>query len=287
MTFFGARYPIIQAPMAYVQPPSLAAVVSSAGAIGSIAGAPLSPDELRSAIRLVRASTDGPFAVNLFAAPYLRAGQLEVVLEEQPPIFSFTFGVVDPAPLQATGISVLGTATNAEEAAVLEQAGVDAVVAQGLEAGGHRGTFLGSFEESLVPLHDLLRSVDVSVPVVAAGGIVDGEGVRHALDLGAAAAQIGTAFLFAPECGTAPEHLAALRTYDTVVTPAYTGRHMRAARTPLLAELMAGPPPLPYPEQRAAVADRGPVFMGGTSARRARELPAAELVETLAAEAGL
>jgi nitronate monooxygenase len=287
VSFFGARYPIIQAPMANVQRPSLAAVVSNAGAIGSIAGAALSADELRDAIRLVRASTDGPFGVNLFAAPYLRAGQLEVVLEERPPIFSFTFGIVDPAPLQRAGIFVLGTATTAEEGAVLEQTGVDSVVAQGLEAGGHRGTFLGSFEESLVPLDELLRSLDVSVPVVAAGGIVDGEDIRRALDLGAAGVQIGTAFLFTPECGTAPEHLAALRTLDTVVTPAYTGRHMRAARTPLLDELMAGPPPLPYPEQRAAVADRGPVFMGGTSARRARELPAAELVETLAAEAAL
>ena len=248
MSFLGARYPIIQAPMAFVQPPSLAAVVSNAGAIGSIAGAGLSPDELGAAIRLVRAATDEPFAVNLFAPPFMRPGQLEVVLEES---------------------------------------GVNVVVAQGLEAGGHRGTFLGSFEDALVPLDELVASIDVSVPVVAAGGIVDGAGVRRVLDLGAAGAQIGTAFLFTPECGTPREHVEALRTLDTVVTPAYTGRHMRAARTPLLEELMAGPPPLPYPEQRAAVAERGPLFMGGTSARRARELPAAELVETLAAEARL
>jgi nitronate monooxygenase len=287
VSLLGARYPLIQAPMAFVQPPSLAAIVSNAGAIGSIAGAGLSPDELGAAIRLVRAATDEPFAVNLFAPPYLRAGQLEVVLEELPPIFSFTFGIVEPGPLQEAGITVLGTATTAEEAWALEQAGVDAVVAQGLEAGGHRGTFLGSFEDGLVPLDELVASIDVSVPVVAAGGIVDGTGVRRVLDLGAAGAQIGTAFLFTPECGTSPEHLEALRTLDTVVTPAYTGRHMRAARTTLLEALMAGPPPLPYPEQRAAVSDRGPVFMGGTSARRAREVPAAELVETLVAEAGL
>ena len=148
---------------------------------------------------------------------------------------------------------MLGTATTAEEARVLEAAGVDAVVAQGAEAGGHRGTFLGGFEEALVPLAELVpASLDVVVPVVAAGGIVDARRRRAALELGAQAVQVGTAFLFTPECGVPREHLDALRTYDTVVTPAYTGRHMRAARTPVLDELMAGPPPLPFPEQRAA-----------------------------------
>ena len=281
--FFGARYPLIQAPMANVQRPSLAAAVSRAGAIGSIPGAALSPDELRNAIRGVRAVVGSlPFGVNLFAPPYTRDGQLEVVLEERPPVFSFTFGVIDPELLR--GMTVLGTATTAEEARVLEAAGVDAVVAQSAEAGGHRGTFLTSFEEGLVPLGELLGSIDVSVPVVAAGGIVDAAGVRAALDLGAAGVQVGTAFLFTPECGAPPEHLDALRTYDTVVTPAYTGRHMRAARTPVLDELMSGPPPQPYPQQRAESAKRGPLYMGGTNAKRAREMPAAELVESLMGE---
>jgi nitronate monooxygenase len=280
----GARYPIIQAPMASVQPPSLAAAVSRVGGLGSIAGALLSPDELRGAIRSVRAEVDGaPFAVNMFAPPYLGEGLLDVVREERPPVFSFTFGLVEPAPLQEVGIRVLGTATTAEEAAFLEAGGVDAVVAQGAEAGGHRGTFLGSFEDGLVPLAALLSVIDVSVPVVAAGGIVDGADVRRALALGAAGVQVGTAFLFTSECGTPREHLDALRTFDTVVTPAYTGRHMRAARTPLLEELMSGPPPLPFPQQRAAVAHRGPVFMGGTGAKRGRELSVPELIETLAA----
>ncbi len=101
--------------------------------------------------------------------------------------------------------------------------------------------------------------------------------------LGAAAVQVGTAFLFTRECETPPEHLEALRTYDTVVTPAYTGRHMRAANTPVLAELMHGGPPLPFPEQRVVSAERGPLFMGGTNARRAREQTVAELVTELAA----
>jgi nitronate monooxygenase len=280
---FGARYPIIQAPMANAAPPSLAAAVSNAGGLGTIAGAALSADELRAAIRAVQAATDAPFGVNLFAPPYVRDDQLQVVLDERPAVFSFTFGVIDPEPF--AGITVLGTATTPEEARFLEAAGVDAVIAQGAEAGGHRGTFLGDFEEAMIPLAELVASLDVSVPIVAAGGIVDAADVRAAFELGARAVQVGTAFLFTPEAAVPREHLDALRTYDTVVTPAYTGRHMRAARTPLLDELIAGPPPLPFPQQRAAAAERGPVYMGGTSAKRARELPVAELVELLAADA--
>lgn len=285
----GVRFPIVQAPMANVQPPALAAAVAEAGALGSVAGATLRPDELRAAIREVRAATGGAFAVNLFAPPFLRDGQLEVVLEERPPVFSFTFGIVETAPLRDAGVVVLGTATTTVEAVALEQAGVDAVVAQGAEAGGHRGTFLGGVEESLVPLAELVPAVAaaVSVPVVAAGGIVDGAGVAAALDLGAAGAWLGTAFLFARECGTPRRWLDALRTHETVVTDAYTGRAARAARTPFLEQLMGGPPPLPFPEQRRVVAARPDAegfFLGGTAARRARELPAGDLVRTLVAE---
>lgn len=282
----GIRHPLVQAPMANNAPPALAAAVSAAGGLGSIAGAALSPDELRAAMREVREATDGPFAVNLFAAPYLREGALDVVLEERPPVFSFTFGIVDPAPLRTAGIVTLGTATTAPEARALEDAGVDAVVVQGSEAGGHRGSFLGGFP--LVPLAELVPACleAVSVPVVAAGGIVDGRRVAELLELGAAGVSLGTAFLFTPEAGRPREHLEALRTFETVVTDAYTGRPMRAARTPVLEELMAGRPPLPFPEQRAVAADKGPLFMGGTGAAQARELTAAELVELLVEEAG-
>lgn len=281
----GVRFPIVQAPMATNQTAELAAAVSNAGALGSLPGATLSPDELLAAIREVRGATDGAFAVNLFAPPYLRAGALEVVLEERPPVFSFTFGVVDPAPLREAGIVVLGTATSVEEARALADAGVNAVVAQGAEAGGHRGSFLDGFP--LVPLSELVPACveSVPVPVVAAGGIVDGAGVAAALRLGAQGVSLGTAFLFTRECARPREHLEALRTFPTVVTDAYTGRPMRGARTPVLEELMAGPPPLPFPEQRAVSAEKGPVFMGGTSAARGRELGAAELVRTLVAEA--
>jgi nitronate monooxygenase len=281
LSFFGARYPIVQAPMANVQPLSLAAVASAAGALGTVPAAGLSADQARDAIRQVRSLTDAPFAVNVFAPPYLRYDVVDVVLEERPAAFSFTFGLVDPEPFRDAGIVVLGTATTAEEAAALAAAGVDAVVAQGAEAGGHRGTFLGSFEDGLVPLDELLASISVSPPVIAAGGIVTAADVQRVRSLGAAGVQVGTAFLFTHEAGTAREHLDALRTYDTVVTPAYTGRHMRAARTPVLEELMRGEP-LPYPEQRAVSAKRGPVFMGGTNARAAREQSVAELVSELA-----
>jgi nitronate monooxygenase len=285
LDLLGVRYPLVQAPMANNAPPALAAAVSAAGALGSIAGAGLSPDELRAAIREVREATDRPFAVNLFAPPYLGEGTLEVVLEERPRVFSFTFGIVDPVPLRERGIVTLGTATTAEEAQALEQAGVDAVVAQGAEAGGHRGSFLGGFP--LVPLAELVPAcVDaVSVPIIAAGGIMEGAEVAEMLRLGAAGVSLGTAFLFTPEAERPREHLEALRSLETVVTDAYTGRPMRAARTPVLEELMAGPPPLPFPEQRKVAAEKGPLFMGGTGGCKGRVMGAAELVRLLAAEA--
>jgi NAD(P)H-dependent flavin oxidoreductase YrpB (nitropropane dioxygenase family) len=198
----GIELAIVQAPMANNAPPGLAAAVSAAGALGSVAGAALSPDELRAAIREVRAATDRPFAVNVFAPPYLRQETLDVVLAERPQVCSFSFGILDPAPLRERGIVTLGTA-----------------------------------------------------------------------------------FLFTPEAGRPPEHLEALRSLETVVTDAYTGRPMRAARTPVLEELMAGPPPLPFPEQRRVAAEKGPLFMGGTGACKGRVMGAAELVRLLAAEA--
>ena len=283
----GVRWPLVQAPMANNHGAELTAAVSRAGALGSLPGAALSPEELRAAIGEVRASTGAPFAVNLFAAPYLATGALEVVLEERPAVFSFTFGIVDPGPLQDAGIRVLGTATTVDEAVALAEAGVDAVVAQGAEAGGHRGSFAAAFEDGLVPLEELVPAcvAAVAVPVVAAGGISDGAGISRMLDLGAQGVSLGTAFLFTPEARRPPEHLAALRSLPTVVTDAYTGRPMRAARTPVLEELMAGPAPLPFPQQRAVAAEFGPLFMGGTGAARSRELPAAELVRTLVTEA--
>ncbi len=265
--------------MAGNQPASLAAAVSNAGALGFVAGGTLSADALRAAIHEVRAATDAPFGVNLFAPPYLDDDALVVVLEERPAVFSFTMGMLDPTPLREAGIEVLGTATTVEEADHLRAAGVDGVVAQGAEAGGHRGTFLDD-GFPLVPLAELLPAIG-GVPVIAAGGIATRDDVLRARELGAVGVQVGTAFLFTHECGRPREHLEALRACDTVVTDAYTGRPMRAACDEVLRALMEGPPPLPFPEQRRVSAARGPLYMGGTGARRCREQSVAELVADL------
>jgi nitronate monooxygenase len=271
---------VVQAPMANNHTAAFAAVVSNAGALGFVPGGTVWADELRDGIREVRALTDRPFGVNLFGPPYLDAPSLEVVIEERPPVFSFTMGVIDPAPLQEVGIEVWGTATSVEEADSLRAAGVDAVIAQGAEAGGHRGSFLDGFP--LVPLAELVPAIE-GVPVIAAGGIVTRDDVTRARELGAVGVQVGTAFLFTHECGRPRAHLDALRAYDTVVTDAYTGRPARAACDDVLQSLMAGPPPLPFPQQRKVSAERGPLFMGGTGAQRCREQSVAELVAALSA----
>jgi nitronate monooxygenase len=267
---------LIQAPMAGAQPPELAIAVSRAGGLGSIAGATLPPDALRETIRTVRAALgDLPFAVNLFAPPYSPDASYEVLLDERPPVFSYTFGSLDPTPFRELGIAVLGTATTADEARALD---VDVVVAQGAEAGGHRGSFIG---DELVPLAELVPACLGDVPVFAAGGITTGEDVRAALSLGAAGVQVGTAFLYTPECRVGREHLDALRMCQSVVTDAYTGRPARMARTAVIEILLAGPPPLPFPAQRARSAEVGPLYLGGLGAPRAREIPAADLVSDL------
>jgi nitronate monooxygenase len=322
----GIEHPLIQAPMAGGPTTTeLVVAVCEAGALGSIAGAASSPDALREQIRAVRARTDRPFAVNLFAPvetsepaaaavealqkflapyrenldlepaeprmpPWTALDQLAVVVEERVPVFSFTLGIPPLDELEDT--VVLGTANSPDEAVALEQAGVHAVVAQGLEAGGHRATFIGSFEDGLMPVADLVKasSARVDVPVVAAGGIVDGDGIAAAIRAGAAGVQLGTTFLFAHESGASRVWKDALLQHETFVTAAYTGRPARGAKTPFLADLAAGPEPLAYPLQRAllsglAESDGYGWYLGGTAARRARELPAAELVRVLSDEA--
>ncbi|MES1246524.1 MAG: nitronate monooxygenase, partial [Actinomycetota bacterium] len=154
--------------MANNQPPGFAALACDAGALGTIAAGYWSPEQLRD--ELARMG-DRRFGVNVFAPPYLHEGVLDAVLEARPAVLSFAFGVLDPAPLQAPGIEVWGPATSADEAPALRDAGVDAVIAQGAEAGGHRGSFLAGFP--LVPVDELPESIHVDVPAYAAGGIVD------------------------------------------------------------------------------------------------------------------
>ena len=331
----GIEIPLVQAPMAGgSSTPELVAAVSNAGALGSLGAAYTQPDDLRAEIRRVRELTDRPFAVNLFAwsaldqdadpAPVLAAlaplyaelgieppaprpafdpvelldGQLAVVAAERVPVFSFTFGIPPLDEVRAAGSVLAGTATSPEEAAALEAAGVDLVVAQGSEAGGHRGTFLHPAEEALVGTLALLPQIvdRVRVPVLAAGGIMDGRGIAAALALGAEGVQLGTAFLATPESGAAEAHKAALAQGATAVTRLYTGRHARAVRTELGERLeQAGVDALAFPVQgalvtpiaRAAVEQGRPelgFFLAGQGAARARRLRASSLVAELVAE---
>ena len=334
----GVRYPIVQAPMAGgVSTPELAAAVSEAGGLGSLGLAYTPPDEMRQAIGAVRARTDRPFGVNLFVfetpppgdldagqrlldpyrrelglrpsappgpPPFSRDDQLQVVLDERPAVFSFTFGIVEASVVEALHereVIVLGTATTVTEAMAVEAGGVDAVVAQGAEAGGHRGTFVGDLEEALIGSVALVPQVAdaVRVPVVAAGGIMDGRGIAAALALGASGVQIGTAFIPTPESGAHEVHKRTVVEGDecsTVVTPVFTGRHARGIRNRLVRDLDTERDRLAaFPFQAAVSADvreeatrRGErelmTMLAGQGLRLARELPAAELVATLVRE---
>ncbi|MEN3356469.1 MAG: nitronate monooxygenase [Mycobacteriales bacterium] len=303
----GVRFPIVGAPMAGgPSTPRLAAAVSAAGGLGSVAGAMLGPDQLRDAIRETRSLTDRPFAVNLFAPLPAPSGervadwaaltgvpvpgptprprftdQLAVVVDERVPVFSFTFGVPDLVGLDAVTI---GTATTVAEAVELQRAGVRAIVAQGFDAGGHRGTFLAPVAESLVGTFSLVPQIvdAVSVPVLGSGGIMDGRGIAAALTLGAAGVQLGTALLRCPEAGTAPAHRQALDR-PTTITDVLTGRPARAVRTPLVDRLEASglrPPDYPLPRYLSPE----PPMLAGQAARLARSLPAADLIHALVDE---
>jgi nitronate monooxygenase len=249
---FGIRVPIVLGPMAGgPSTPELVTAVSNAGGLGCLGGGYLPPSKLRQDIRAVRAGTDQPFAVNLFApeevtvdddslrraievlAPYRRElglgggdvptryaedfyEQLDVVVAERVPIFSVTFGLLPTDAIRTLhdiGTVVGGTATTVAEARDLQESGVDFICAQGAEAGGHRGSFLSASGDDLVGLVALVPQVcdAVDVPVVAAGGIGDGRGIAAALVLGACAAQLGTAYLLCPEAGTSQPYRHAIR----------------------------------------------------------------------------
>lgn len=339
---FGTRFPIVLAPMAGgTSTPALAAAVSDAGGLGSLGAAYLTPAQIADEVAEVRRLTDRPFAVNLFtggaaaldrdAGPMLEMiggyhrelglappalperplvpleEQLEAVLAARVAVFSFTFGIPEARwieALRAAGTMVVGTATTMEEGVALERAGVDAIIAQGEEAGGHRGTFARSVEESMVPTLELVRQIKgaVRLPVIASGGIMEGEGIRQALDSGASAVQLGTAFVACPESGAAAVYKAAVlgATGDpTGVTRAFSGRHARGIRNRVMEEVdgRAGEI-LPYPWQnaltrpmRTAAGRAGRAeylsLWAGRGVGRARGMPAGELVRVLAGEAGL
>jgi nitronate monooxygenase len=296
----GIELPIIQAPMAGVQGSALAIAVSNAGGLGSLPCALLNAEAMRSEIAAIRAHTSRPFNVNFFChrppagnagrdaawrtalAPYYRelgidlenipagpgrlafdADASDLVTEFKPAVVSFHFGLPQPELLsrvKASGAKVLSSATTVEEARWLEAHGVDAVIAQGIEAGGHRGMFLtedlttqvGTL--ALVP--QLVRAV--GVPVIAAGGIADAGAVAAAMALGAAGVQVGTAYLLCPETMTSPVHRAALKSdaaRHTALTNLFTGRPARGIVNRLMKDLgpMSEVPPA-FPLAASAVA---------------------------------
>jgi len=238
------------------------------------------------------------------AAPPAFDAQLEAVLRAAPAVFSFTFGNLtreEVQALHARKIAVVGTATHIDEADALVEIGVDAICAQGAEAGGHRGTFLGRFEDALVGTMALVPQVvrRSKLPVIAAGGIMDGRAVRAALELGAVAVQLGTAFMLCPEAGTPPAHREAIASEmarRTVVTRAFSGRPARGIRnrmTDAFEETM----PASFPQQQrltaqlrlfATDAKRTDLMQlwAGQAAPLARAMPAGQLVEAIAREAG-
>ena len=336
------EHPVIQGPMGGgPSTPELVAAVSNAGGLGSLGAAYMTPDKITEAIRQIRRLTEKPFNVNLFAggyeaksqpdpAPMLDllaeihkalelpppvlpqippdpfASQFEAVLDSAPPIFSFTFGIPSAdamSRLRKRGITTLGTATTVEEARLLTKAGVDGIVAQGAEAGAHRGTFAGPFEASMIPTMDLVRGIydAVLVPVIASGGIMDGRDISTAMKLGASAASLGTAFLTCPESGAPEAHKRAVldaRKNTTVITRAFSGRPARGLPNAFIAKL-AGKENmiLPFPLQnaltramRTAAAKRGESgflsLWAGTGVARARAMPAGELVRRLVEEMG-
>jgi nitronate monooxygenase len=303
----GIRLPIVLSPMAGPSTPRLAAAVSEAGGLGSLAGATLSPDELRSAVRQTRALTDAPFAVNVFAPlpapsgarvaewaaltgmdpdlpsppPWTVDEQIAVAASEGVAVLSFTFGI--PGVERFDGVT-MGTATTADEALALERAGIDIVVAQGFEAGGHRGSFLLPPDESLVGILALVPQVvdAVTVPVVAAGGIADGRGIAAVLTLGAAGAQLGTAFIATDESAATEEHRSALGS-ETTISRVWTGRHARGIRAADVDRLeRSGLEPPDFPLGRFLFPAQ--VLLAGQSGRLARRLPAGELVRELESE---
>jgi nitronate monooxygenase len=268
--FDRLEIPIIQAPMLGASTLEMALAVSRIGGLGSLAAGALAPDALEAAVAQLRAATDRPFAVNLLMSqpahpsaaeveraqqvlrPWYQARGLEApdppndfaqdydsqfaaLVRAAPPAASFTFGVLTAdqiGALHAQRTAVIGTATTVAEAKAWAAVGADAICAQGFEAGGHRGSFLGAQEESLVGAMALVSTIRraVKLPVIAAGGIMDGRGVAAVLALGAVAAQMGTAFLLADQTAVSKPWRRSIETAGdepTRLTRAFTGRYAR------------------------------------------------------------
>ncbi|MCU7964910.1 nitronate monooxygenase [Shewanella sp. SM72] len=336
---FGIELPIIQAPMAGVQGSALAIAVSQAGALGSLPCAMLSLEALDTALTHIRTQTTKPINVNFFChhepepqaakqaawlnqlAPYFSelgvnpdsqavgaqrapytSTQAEVLAKFKPEVVSFHFGLPNEdllLEIKSWGSKIISTATTVEEALWLEARGADAIIAQGLEAGGHRGHFLSDDLTEQLGTFSLLPQIiaAVDIPVIAAGGIVDAKTVRAAMAMGASAVQVGTAYLLCPECTTSDIHRAALQSeaaQHTALTNLFTGRPARGIMNRFMAEL--GPinnaaPDFPLASSAVAVlrsaaeqqgfGDFSPLWCG-QNATGCQAIPAAELTRQLA-----
>jgi nitronate monooxygenase len=338
-----SRCPIIQAPMAGgATTPELVAAVSNAGGIGSLAAALLSPQAIAEQAAKIRALTQRAFMVNMFvlktpnpsadevarAAELLKPvwepfgwtslpmpakwcedfdAQFDALIAAKPEIASFTFGILTSEQvkrLHAAHIFVIGTATNVAEARAWETVGADAICAQGIEAGAHRGTFIGAQDEAPSTMVLVPMVVDaVNVPVIAAGGIMDGRGVAAALALGAQAVQMGTAFLVTDESGIHPAYKERLLEAAnaparsvTRLTRAFSGRYARGLVNRFMETMKDVEREIPaYPIQNALTgsirAQAGKInetelmsLWAGQGVGMARAMPAARLVETLVRE---
>ena len=338
-SFLGTTLPLIQAPMAGVQGHTLAAAVCQAGGLGSLPAAMLSLDALHNELTQLTTLTDRPYNVNFFChtlpAPdptrdaawqhalqpfYAELGmtladtlpgpgrapfsaEVADALEAfRPPVVSFHFGLPSPellARVKAWGSLVLSSATTVDEALWLQAHGVDAIIAQGLEAGGHRGIFLSEDLSTQMGILALLPQIvqAVNVPVIAAGGIADARGVAAVMALGAAAVQVGTAYLCCPEATTSALHRAVLQSpaaRHTALTTLFTGRPARGIMNRLMRELGPLSPATPaFPLATAAIAplraraerqgstDFTPLW-SGQNASHCSSAPAAEVTHALA-----
>lgn len=335
----GIALPIIQAPMAGVQLGAMTVAVSAAGGLGSLPCAMLGGDAIRSELAAIRAQTARPYNLNFFAhhapppsaereaawraelAPYYRefgidaqpiaagpprhpfdAATAELIAEFEPPVISFHFGLPSAellARVKSRGAFVLSSATTVAEALWLQEHGADAIIAQGLEAGGHRGLFLDDALTTQLGTFALLPQIvrAVRLPVIAAGGVADRQGVAAALALGAAAVQIGTAYLLCDEATTSAVHRAALQSEaarHTALTNVFTGRPARGIvnrivreRGPISATAPAFPlataavAPLRAHAERVGSGDFSPLWCG-QNASGCKPISAAALTRELA-----
>lgn len=331
------KWPLIQAPLGGLTTPELVAAVSNTGALGSLGGAYLTSELLEQSIKSIQLRTKNAFGINLFvptptpklspsqitaalkvtqgyrnelalAPPLVQAPfaehfdeQFALVLKYKPAVFSFTFGLLSKELIKECRqqqIITLGTATTLEEGLVLQEYGVDAVIAQGAEAGGHRASFSAEQQDSLIGTLVLTQMLvhALHIPIIASGGIMDGAGIAAVLMLGAQAAQLGTAFLLCPETASSAAYRAALskaQGQDTQLTRAFSGRWARGLQNRFMSEMAQHDSSiLPFPAQNAFTRDirKKAAELGraeflslwaGQGVGLIRQMPAQELVHTL------